>query len=70
MRDNHLRVGLGAEGSRLKEWLLEPGAPLVDIEASLNVVDRIDDEVKTIPEFVVEEVLCVRCDEFLIVTYI
>ena len=65
-----MRVGLGAEGSGLKEWLLEPGAPLVDIEASLNVVDRIDNEVKTIPEFVVEEVLSVRCDEFLIVTYI
>lgn len=52
---NHLRVSLGAESTRLKERLLVPDATGVDVETSVDVIDSVNNEVKTFPEFVVED---------------
>jgi hypothetical protein len=51
---NHLRVSFGAESARLEKGLFVPDATGVDVEASLNVINSIYDEVKALPELVVE----------------
>jgi len=52
--DNHLRVGLGAEGAGLEERLLVPDALLIDVESGLDVIDSVNDEVEALPELIVE----------------
>ena len=54
--DNHLRVSLGTEGARLEKRFLVPDAASVDIEASLYVVNSIDNEIETLPEGIVKHV--------------
>lgn len=44
--NDHLRVGLGSEGSRFKEWFLKPYAFAINVVAGLDVVDGIDNEIK------------------------
>ena len=56
VRDNHLRVSLGTEGARLEKRFLVPDAASVDIEASLYVVNSIDNEIETLPEGIVKHV--------------
>ena len=54
MGNDHLRVGLGAQSSRFKERLLVPDALAVDVEASLHIVDSVDNEIEALPQLVIE----------------
>ena len=65
VRNYHLSVGLGAKGTRLKERLAVPHTLLVNIKASLNVIDGIDHVVKRFPKFVVKNILGVLSHKFL-----
>ena len=58
--DNHLGVGLGAEGAGLEERLLVPDALLIDIKSGLDVINSVNDEVERLPEVVVKEILGLR----------
>lgn len=57
VRHDHLRVGLGAESTRLEQGLLVPDALTINVQSSLDVIDSINDEVKTFPEVVIELIL-------------
>jgi len=57
VRHDHLRVGLRAKSARLQKRLGVPDALAIDVKAGLDVVDGIDDEVKGVPEVVVEKIL-------------
>lgn len=65
VRNDHLRVGLGAESAGLEERLAVPDALTIDVETSLNVIDGVDDEVETFPEVIVEDVLSLWSNESL-----
>lgn len=54
VRNDHLRVSFGAEGTGLEEWLFVPHTSLIDVETSLDVVDGVHNKVKSFPEIVVE----------------
>ena len=58
MRDNHLRVGLASEGSRLEQRNAVEDAHLVYIEAGLDVIDSVYNEVETLPELIIENTFC------------
>ena len=65
MGNDHLGVGLGAEGSRLEERLLVPDTLAIDVEPGLDVVDGIDNIVKRLPEFVIEKIFCLWANKGL-----
>ena len=58
MRNNHLGVGLGAEGTRLEERLLVPDALAIYVKPGLDVVDSVDDEIERFPELIIEKIFC------------
>jgi hypothetical protein len=70
MRDDHLGVGLGAESARLEQGLVVPDAAGVHVEAGLDVVDCIHDEVEAVPEAVIEDVLGLLSHVELVVLHI
>jgi hypothetical protein len=58
--NDHLRVRFGSESSRLEKWLLVPDASLIDVKPGMDVIDCVDNEIKALPEFIVEGCLSVR----------
>ena len=70
VRNNHLAVSLSSQSSRLKQWLLIPNASRVNIESRLNIINSIDHEIKTLPEFIIESVFSVWSTQSLIVSNI
>jgi hypothetical protein len=58
--NDDLRVALGAEGSRLKEWLLVENTFRVNVFSGLEIVQSVQDAIKILPEVVVEQFLGVR----------
>ena len=57
MRDDHLRVCLGAEGAGLKEGLLVPDAAFINVMAGINIINCVDYEAQALPELVIEDML-------------
>jgi hypothetical protein len=70
MRDNHLRVSLGAESAGLEKGLLVPDAASVNIETSLDVIDCIYNKIEALPEGIVEHVFSLLCHIQLMVLHI
>jgi hypothetical protein len=66
VRHNHLGVCFGSKSTRLKKRLLIPNALTINIETSFDVIDSIDDEIETLPEFVVESIFRLRGYESLV----
>mmetsp|Transcript_10588 Transcript_10588/g.33492 ORF Transcript_10588/g.33492 Transcript_10588/m.33492 type:complete len:836 (-) Transcript_10588:341-2848(-) len=62
---DHLHVGLRAQGPGLQQRLPKPHAPRVDVHARLDVVEGIDDAVQGVPKDVVEGVLRVAAHPHL-----
>ncbi|KAF5795914.1 hypothetical protein HanXRQr2_Chr08g0345261 [Helianthus annuus] len=45
VRNNHLRVALSAECTRLEKWLLEVQTSLVNIKSRVDIIQSINDNV-------------------------
>ena len=65
VRNNHLRVCLGAESTRFKQRLFVPDALAIDIEPSLDIVDGVDNEIERLPELIIEKIFGRRGDKGL-----
>lgn len=59
-RDDHLGVAFGPKGTRLQQGLAKVDAAGIHVEAGVHIVQRIDHAVQALPEFVIEDILCVR----------
>jgi hypothetical protein len=70
MGNDHLRVGLGSKSTRFKKWLVVPYTSGINVKASLNIIDCIDNEVKRVPEAIVEDSLCLLCYIKLVVLHV
>ena len=57
--NNHLRVGFGTEGTRLKERLSVPDTSLVNIQSGFDIIYGVDYKVQTFPEAIIEDVFSV-----------
>lgn len=57
VRNNNLRVALGTESSAFEKGLFVPNTLLVDILPGFDIIDSIDDKVKSCPEVIVEKLL-------------
>ena len=49
-------MALSSEGSTLKQWLLIPDALKINILPCFDIINSINDEIKTSPELIVEEI--------------
>lgn len=58
--NDHLRVALCSESSAFEQWLSIPDTLAVDVEASLDIIDGIDDEAQLFPEFIIEGLVILR----------
>mmetsp|Transcript_25934 Transcript_25934/g.80129 ORF Transcript_25934/g.80129 Transcript_25934/m.80129 type:complete len:1073 (-) Transcript_25934:17-3235(-) len=65
VRNDALRVALGAERARLEQRALEVDAALVDVLAGDHVVQRVHDDALALPEGLVEDVLRLAGDLLL-----
>ena len=64
--NNHLRVGFSSESTRLKQWLGVPYALTINVEASLDIIDGVNNEIKRLPEFIIENIFGLWCNECLV----
>ena len=49
-------MALSSEGSTFKQWFLVPNALKINILPSFDIINSINDEIKTSPELIVEEI--------------
>lgn len=66
VRNNHLRVGFSSESTRLKQWLGVPNALTINVETSLDIIDGVNNEIKRLPEFIIENIFGLWCNECLV----
>lgn len=62
MRNDDLRVTFCSESSTFKQWFFVPNALLVNILSSLNIINGIDNKIKSGPETIVEEFFVLLAD--------
>jgi hypothetical protein len=67
VRNNHLTVSLGSEGTRLKKRLSVPDTSGVDVKSCMDVIDGVDNEVELLPEVIMEDSFSIRTNSSLIV---
>ena len=70
VRNNHLRVSLGAKSARFKQRLFVPYALAIDIEPSFDIIDGVDNKIERLPEIIIEKIFCCRSDECLMCCHI
>lgn len=66
MGNNHLRIGFSSESTRLKQWFGVPNALTINVEASLDIIDGVNNEIKRLPEFIIKYIFGLWCNECLV----
>jgi hypothetical protein len=54
MRNDHLRVGLGSQSTRLEKRLPVPCTTSINIKTSFDVIHSINYEIESLPEIIIE----------------
>jgi hypothetical protein len=54
MRNDHLRVSLGSQSTRLEKRLPVPCTTSINIKTSFDVIHSINYEIESLPEIIIE----------------